>query len=777
MTRHRPGLGLVLLLLAVLPARAVAQSALDARVDSLLARMTLEEKVGEMTQLTLGAVSVSRSGRTPAHLDSARLDDALVRRNVGSLLNVWEVAHSAREWRDVISTVQRFAARRRVPIPVLYGIDAVHGHQYLREGTVFPQNIAMAATWNPGLVLLANRITAFETRASGIPWNFSPVLDLGRQPLWSRFPETFGEDVHLASVLGVAAVQGEQEDPMPAMRALFGGVPLTDPLLVTPRPPRVDDVRFVAATAKHFLGYSMPLSGKDRTTAWIPERQLREYFLPSFRAAIEAGIATVMVNSGDVNGIPVHASHALLTDLLRTELGFRGVVVSDWEDIARLQTVHRVAPSRLAAVRMALAAGIDMSMVPSSTSFIDDVLALVHAGEVPESRIDASVRRILRLKLSLGLFERAGPDSARLAMAGAPRSLAVSREAAEQAVTLLVNRAGALPLARGRRVLVTGPGATNLPSMYGGWSYSWQGTDTTVYPVGVHTLLAAVRARAGDSLVTFEPGVGSGADSVACDSCIARAVAAAREADVVVVALAEPASAEKPGDIDDLTLPAPQLQLARALEATGRPVIVTLFEGRPRIVRAIVDRARAVVLGYQTGPYAGDAMAAVLYGDVNPSGRLPFTYPRATNDLEHYDHLASAEVATDGSARGYHPEWDFGHGLSYTRFQYGDLALDRATVAVRDTVVVSVAVRNAGPRDGMEVVQLYTRQAYASVDPPVRRLRDFRKIALAAGEGRTVTFRLPVQRLAFVGRDDRLAVEPGEFEIQVGGLVTRLVVQ
>jgi beta-glucosidase len=766
-----------LLLLAGRPVAMSAQATLDARVDSILRRMTLAEKVGEMTQLTLGAVSVARTDSTPARLDSAKLEDALVHRSVGSLLNVWDVAHSAREWREVITTIQRVAARRRLPIPVLYGIDAVHGHQYLREGTVFPQNIAMAATWNPGLVRLANRITAYETRASGIPWNFSPVLDLGRQPLWSRFPETFGEDVYLASVMGVAAVEGEQEDPMPAMRALFGGVVLTDPLLVTPRPPRTDDIRFVAATAKHYVGYSMPLSGKDRTTAWIPERQLREYFLPTFRAAIDAGIATVMVNSGDVNGVPVHASRALLTDLLRTELGFRGVVVSDWEDIVRLQTVHRVAPSRLAAVRMALAAGIDMSMVPSSTSFIDDVTSLVHSGEIPESRVDESVRRILRLKLSLGLFEHALPDSARLAMAGAPRSQAVSREAAEQAVTLLVNRAGALPLARGVRLLVTGPGATSVPAMYGGWSYSWQGTDTTVYPAGVHTLLDALRDRAGAELVVHLPGVVNAADSVACDSCIARVVAAAHDADVVVVALAEPASAEKPGDIDDLTMPAPQLALARALEATGRPVIITLFEGRPRIVRSIVDGARAVVLGYQSGPFAGDAMARVLFGDVNPGGRLPYTYPRATNDLEHYDRLASADIAPDGSTRGYHPEWDFGRGLSYTTFRYGDLALDHADRGVHDTVTVRVAVRNTGPRTGMEVVQLYVRQTYASVDPPMHRLRDFQKITLAPGEIRTVTFRLPIDRLAFVGRDDRMGVEPGEFEVQVGGLTARLDVR
>jgi beta-glucosidase len=774
--RHLRALPLVLALIAM-PGGARGQSSIEARADSLLRRLTLEEKVGEMTQLTLGAVSVSRSGATPAHLDSAKLEEALVRRNVGSLLNVWDVAHSAREWREITTTVQRFAARRRVPIPVIYGIDAVHGHQYLREGTVFPQNIAMAATWNPGLVLLANRITAFETRASGIPWNFSPVLDLGRQPLWSRFPETFGEDVHLASVMGVAAVQGEQEDPEPAMRALFGGVALTDPLLVTPRPRRADDLRFVAASAKHFLGYSVPLSGKDRTTAWIPDRQLREYFVPPFQAAIDAGIATVMVNSGDINGIPVHSSREILTDLLRTGMGFRGVVVSDWEDIIRLQTVHRVAPSRLAAVRMAILAGIDMSMVPHNTTFIDDVMSLVHSGEIPESRIDESVRRILSLKLSLGLFENALPDSARLARAGDPRSFAVSRAAAEQAVTLLENRRGILPLSPGVRVLVTGPGATSIPAMYGGWSYSWQGTDSAAYPAGIRTLLDAIRDRAGAASVTHVAAVPSPADSVVSDSSLAAAVAAAANADVIVVALAEPSSAEKPGDIDDLTMPAAQLRLARAMEATGKPVVLTLFEGRPRIVRTVVDSARAVVLGYQSGPFAGEAMAGVLFGTINPSGRLPYTYPRSTGDIEHYDRLASANVATDGSDSGYHPQWDFGHGLSYTTFAYSDLTLDHVERGVRDTVTVGVTVRNTGARAGAEVVQLYVRQMYASVDPPMRRLRDFRRIELAPGESRTVAFRLPISRLAFVGRDNRMGVEPGEFQLQLGGLTARMDVR
>ncbi|HET7189884.1 MAG TPA: glycoside hydrolase family 3 N-terminal domain-containing protein [Gemmatimonadaceae bacterium] len=772
MIRLHPALRALSALSLILAPGLHAQGPVDrpAAVEALLRRMTLEEKVGEMTQLTIAAVAKVRGTATVAmQLDSAKLEDAIVRQNVGSLLNVWDAALTPAQWRDLTTTVQRFAGRRRLPIPVIYGIDAVHGDHYMRGSTVFPQNLAMAATWNPLLMRLTSRVTAYETRASGVAWNFAPVLDLGRQPLWSRFPETFGEDVHLASVMGAAATTGNQEDPTPAAVALLAGTPLDDDELlrarVVPDPARP---LYVAASAKHFLGYSMPLSGRDRTTAWIPDRQLREYFLPPFRAAIDAGIATVMVNSGDVNGIPVHASRELLTDLLRTELGFRGVVVSDWEDIVRLQTVHRAAATRRDAVRMALDAGVDMSMVPYNTSFIDDVLSLVRAGEIPVSRIDASVRRILRLKLDLGLFDDAGPHAQELANVGAAPFLAVSRRAAEEAITLLKNDRGVLPLARTARVLVTGPGATSLPSMYGGWSYTWQGTDTAMYPASVRTLLDAVRERVGAERATFVSGTAS---------TIPDAVAAARAADVVLLALAEPASAEKPGDIADLTLPDDQMRLARAIVATGKPVILALFEGRPRIVRDIVDSARAVVLGYQTGPYGGEAMAAVLFGEVNPSGRLPFTYPRSVNDIEHYDRLASANVAADGSDKGYTPQWDFGAGLSYTTFTYDDLRLDHAERRASDTVQVSVAVTNTGRRTGREVVQLYVRDLYASVDPPMRRLRDFEKILLTPGERRVVTFRLPVSRLGFVGRDLVTRVEPGEFEIQVGGRTARLLVR
>jgi beta-glucosidase len=752
----------------VYPCMAKAQGGADPvgrRVEALLARMTLEEKVGEMTQLTISAVTrgPARAG-APFPLDSVKLENALVRRHVGALLNT-DAAMTPEQWRDVIAAVQRVARRKRIPIPVLYGIDAVHGHHYQTTSTIFPQHIALAATFDRDVVHLASQITAYETRASGITWNFSPVLDLGRQPLWPRFYETFGEDPYLASVLGVEEVLGNQQDPRPTLEHVLGhpagGAGIAGAV-------------FVAATAKHFLGYSMPLSGKDRTTAWIPDRELRELFLPSFRAAIQAGIRTVMINSGDINGVPVHSSKAILTDLLRTELGFTGIVDSDWEDIVRLYAVHRVAANNREAVKMAVLAGIDMSMVPYDFRFTDDLLALVHDGEVPAARIDEAVRRILRVKFELGLFEHAEADSAMMANIGAPAFKAVSRHAAEEAVTLLKNDRALLPLSPTARVFVTGPAAQSLQSQYGGWSYTWQGTDTSLYPKDVHTLLESLRARGGADRVTYLPGT-----SLTGDIDIPAAAAAAKSADVAIVALGEGAYAETPGNIDDLRLPDAQLRLANAIEATGTPVILALFQGRPRILHDAVAGARAILTGYETGPYGGEAMAGVIYGEVNPSGRLPFSWPRSTGAmLIPYDRARPADIGgTDSSSTGYNPEWPFGYGLSYTTVRYDSVHLAEQILGAADTLTVSVTVTNSGPREGREPILLYVRELVASVTPPMRRLRAFGSVRLAAGQSRTVILRVPVHDLAFVGRDDRLVLEPGEFDVMVGPFTTRFRVR
>jgi len=728
-----------LLLSPLLPAQG--QEEIDRRVEELLSRMTLEEKAGQMTQLSIQTISRRPQTATQEHeLDQARLEDVLVNHHVGSILNVWNGAFSLDHWHEVITAIQDVATRKtRLKIPVLYGIDSVHGANYVREATLFPHNLAMAATRNPELVQRAAAITALETRAAGIPWNFAPVLDLGRQPLWPRFYETFGEDPYLASVMGAACVRG------------FQGASLRLPVQV-------------AACAKHYLGYGFPLSGKDRTPAWIPDRMLLEYFLPPFRAAVQEGVRTVMVNSGEINGVPVHASQYYLRDLLRRQLGFDGVIVSDWEDIIRLHTRHRIAENEKEATRLALLAGIDMSMVPLTLDFPRYVVELVREGKVAETRIDESVRRILRLKFELGLFENPYPDPAWKSKVGSHEFRQVSRQAAEEAITLLKNDDQTLPLSKQAKVLVTGPGATSLSAMHGGWTYTWQGRDERFYPSWVKTLLQAIREKVGEQNVVHVPGAG-----FEREIDIAAAVQAARQVDAAIVCLAEQAVAEKPGDIDDLTLPEAQLRLAREIEQTGKPVILVLYLNRPRIIRPVVDQAKAIVLGYETGPFGGEAMAAVLFGDVNPSGRLPFTYPRATGAIVHYDHKYTERLSPgEQDLSGYRPEWDFGHGLSYTTFAYRNLRVEPREVAAHESVTITVEVANTGQRAGKHAVELYVRDLYASITPPYRRLRGFQKIELKPGQSTVIRFVLPVRELAFIGLDHRPVVEPGVFEVMVG---------
>ncbi|MFL5387076.1 MAG: glycoside hydrolase family 3 N-terminal domain-containing protein [Longimicrobiaceae bacterium] len=708
-----------------------------ARVDSLLAAMTLEEKVGQMTQLTLSVFAArGTSQRDSVRLDTAKLREGIVRRHIGSILNVDQGALGVEGWHALIRQVQGMAAREtRLGIPILYGIDFVHGSNYLREGTIFPQNLALAATFDTALARRAAEITADEAYASGLPWNFAPVLDVGRQPLWPRFYETFGEDPFLAAAMGRSQVVGMQS---------------------TGR---------VAATLKHYLGYSNPRSGHDRTPAYMSVREVRESYLPPFAAAVRAGARAVMVNSGDLDGEPLHASRYWLTGVLRGELGFEGVVVSDWSDIINLHTRHRVAPTLKDAVRMAVLAGIDVSMTPTDYQFADDLVALVREGAIPESRIDQSVRRILTLKAELGLFDAPVPDERAARRVGSEASAAVSLRAAREAITLLKNEGGVLPLRKGARILLTGPAAHSLTALNGGWTYTWQGIDPAHYPAGPRTLLEAMLKRARD--VRYVPGSGFHDDSLDA----AAAARAARDADVAVVAIGEDAYAETPGNIDDLTLPEPQLRLVEAIEATGTPVVLVLVEGRPRVISRVADAAKAVVMAYTPGMQGGEALAEVLFGEVNPSGKLPFTYPRAVNQLVPYDHVRTDELGPT-NANAFNPLFEFGRGLSYTTFAYSELKPGAATLHPGGTLPVAVTVRNTGQREGTETVLLFLRQRFASIAPVVRRLRGFQRVTLRPGEARTVTFTLSASDLTYVGRDGRPVLEPGVFDVMVGGLTT-----
>jgi beta-glucosidase len=728
------------------PARDVSR-----RVEALLARMTLEEKVGQMTQLEIGMVTTGSD--QAIQIDPAKLEKAVVKYGVGSILNVNGQALPVAHWHEIIRQIEEASQRTRLKIPVLYGIDSIHGANYVQGTTLFPQEEGMAATWNPELMRRGSEISAAETRAAGIPWSFSPVLDIGRQPLWPRFYETFGEDPYLASVMGAAFVRGmEGED--------------------------VSAPTHVAVSLKHYMGYSFPLSGRDRTSAWIPENYLREYFLPTFAAAVRTGAHTVMVNSAEINGTPGHINHHILTDILRGELGFQGFVVSDWQDIEKLVTQWHVAADNKEAIRMAIMAGIDMSMVPSDYTFSDDLVALVKEGKVPMSRINEAVRRILRVKFELGLFENAMPPEPAPAI-GTNASRDVALQAARESMTLLKNDGGLLPLARNRKVLVTGPTADSLISLNNGWTYVWQGSEESLYPKDRPTILRALEGKLGRNL-SYEPGTritrpaGAPSNGVPTDVNeevdIPAAVRAARDADVVILCLGEGSYAETPGNITDLTLPGPQLRLAEAIEATGKPVVLVLVEGRPRVISSIVDKAQAILMAYNPGNEGGTAVADVLFGDYNPSGRLPFTYPRSVNNLFNYDRKAFEDADTSFGNLATRPQFEFGQGLSYTTFAYSNLRVGPKTLPVGGTVNVGVTVTNTGQRAGKETVIVYVRDEVASVAPPGKRVRRFAKIYLEPGQSRDLTFTLRPEDLSFVGADNRTTIEPGDFDVMVGNL-------
>ncbi len=731
------------------------------KIEDLLKRMTLEEKVGQMTQLTIEMIASGKDQNIK--VDPAKLEKAVVKYGVGSILNVYDQALTLDRWQEIITQIQEAATKKnRLGIPVLYGIDSIHGANYILGATLFPQEIGMAATWNPELMKRASEIAAIETRAAGIPWSFSPVLDLGRNPLWSRFWETFGEDPYLAKVMGVAFVRGLEGSD-------------------------VSSDQQVASSLKHYMGYSFPLTGRDRTPAWIPENYLREYFLPTFDAAVKAGARTIMINSGEINGVPGHVNRQILTDILRTELGFKGFVVSDWEDIKKLVTMWRIAPNEKEATRMAIMAGIDMSMVPLDYSFADHLIALVKEGSVPQSRIDEAVRRILRVKFELGLFEKPMPNAALKSKFATAESRQVSLQAAQESMTLLKNENNILPLAKTAKVLVTGPTSDSLISLNNGWTYVWQGSEESLYPKDRHTIRRAIEAKIGAGNVTFVQGTkitrrpGSTSNNTPTDIDeevdIAAAVEAAKNVDVVVLALGEGSYCETPGNITDLTLGEPQLKLAQAIQATGKPVVLVLVEGRPRIINRIADGAKAILMAYNPSNEGGTAIADVLFGDVNPSGKLPFTYPRTPNGLINYDHKPFETENTSFGNMAFNPQFRFGDGLSYTTFTYSDLRLGKQTISANEELPVSVTVTNSGQRAGKEVVLLYVSDLVASISPPGKRLRRFAKISLNPGQSRMLNFTLRSDDLSFIGADNKRTVEPGEFDVRIAGLSQRFTLK
>jgi beta-glucosidase len=702
-------------------------------VEELLGRMSLEEKTGQMTMLTLNTVSRGELPFNPVEpheLDPGKLREILVERHVGTLFNIGSHAFSPEHWRTIIGEMQRMArTETRLGIPLLYGIDALHGMHYAYGATVFPHQIGLAATWNPELVQRAAGITAAEARSVLIPWLFSPTAEPGRNPVHARFYESFGEDTHLSAALTAAMVAG------------YRGADGKD----GPR---------VASTLKHFAGYSMPTSGRDRSSASLAEHTLREFYLPPFSAGIRAGAETVLLNLSDVNGVPVHGDRRLVQGLLKEEMGFRGVVVSDWNAVEYLHSHHHLAPSLREATAIAINAGIDLVMVPFDRNFPAELAELVREGRVPMARIDDAVRRVLQLKRDLGLFT----DHGRLATPPPTPTMsrAIARQAAVESLVLLRNDNNVLPLSRNARVLVTGPTADSLAALHGGWSSTWQGTESGLgFRAEGMTILRALRAKLGAEQVIYAPTLTGSAKEI--DETLRQAA----DADAVVLCLGEEPYAEIFGNINDLHLPQPQTELARRIAATGKPVVLVLVEGRPRIVTEIEKGMRAMLLALLPGGEGGPAIADVLTGEAEPGGRLPFTYPIGPNALMTYDHRHSEDYAFERL-------YPFGWGLSYTNFSTGEMELRPARLRCDDTLEVAVTVRNTGRRPGQEVVQLYVSDHYAAIAPPVKRLRRFEKVNLQPGESRRLYFSLSPRELAYVDPDNRWLSERGEFSALVG---------
>lgn len=734
-----------------------SNTTIEAKVANLVKSMTLEEKVGQMTQVTLDVLLEGQDAQSsfePPRLDSTIMRTAFGKYFIGSVLNTSNNrARSPQWWNNMIGLIQDYAMKyNRLGIPIIYGVDMIHGASYVDGATIFPQQIGMAATWNPELIRQGAEVTAYESRASSVPWTFSPVLDLGVDPRWPRQWETFGEDPYLASVMGkslIAGIQGEDNAISQSDR--------------------------MAVCLKHYLGYSHTLSGKDRSPAWLPENKIREYHLPVFKAGVEAGALTVMINSGEINGIPTHINRYLLTDVLKEELGFEGFTVSDWSDIEYLHTRHKVAASHKEAVKLAINAGLDMSMVPYNFKFADYLIELVNEGEVPMSRIDDAVTRILRVKYLLGLFDIPYTKVEDYPDFGCSAFETSALRTAQESVTLLKND-GFLPISNNLKLLVAGPAANSMRPLNGGWSYSWQGELADEFASKYNTIYEALRAKSSKpENVQLLEGVRFKMDGKYDEEVVDNLNEFSRQAskaDAIVLCLGENSYTEKPGDLEDLYLSDNQQLLARLAASTGKPIILVMVQGRPRIISKIEPLAKAILNAYLPGNFGGEAIAQIIFGHVNPSGKLPYTYPRFPNSLEPYyiKHAEQLEIAGSPTGTQYNPQYHFGHGLSYSNFEYSDLTLDKAAYSTDDVIRINVRITNSSAREGKEVVQVYSSDHYASLTPSVKRLRAFEKINLQAGESKVVQFEIPVKALAFAGLDNQWTLEKGTFSVKCGPL-------
>ena len=724
----------------------------SADIETLIAQMSIEEKVGQTCQITLDAIhKTDPKGQAlvPAQIDQAKLKEALETYHVGSILNVGAHALTREEWKSIMTDVHAPYLKKEQNIPILYGIDAIHGVNYTVGGTLFPQEIGLAATWNTELARQMGEVTAYECRASGIPWNFSPVLDLGRQPLWSRHFETLGEDPVLGTQMGVALVDGYQG-----------------------KGESVDQFH-AAACLKHFVGYSASFTGRDRTPAFIPEKYMQELYFPAFKAAVEKGALTLMINSGVVNGIPGHANYNLLTKTLKQDWGFKGFVVSDWEDFMMLHTVHRTAPTIAEAAVQAFNAGVDMSMVPSNPqykTYCQDMVKAVKEGRISMERLNDAVRRILYVKNQLGLFTNPLPQFDQYPLFGSAQFKNIAKQAALESITLLKNESQTLPLQSSQRILVAGPGAASINMLNGAWTHTWQGMDTTYNTKGVLNIFQALQHQLPNASITYSKGVELYLDK---DFEASRYIEldtykkALKKNDVIVICVGELPSTEKPGDIRSLQLDDKQKELVRLAKAAKKKVVLVLLEARPRIINDIEPLCDAIVQAYLPGDQGGLALAELLTGKADFSGRLPYTYPRYDGVIEFYDHPRSVDRSKAGDFSAYNPQWDFGFGLSY---HAGSINGMQFTAKDENNGTFSLAVNVSNPHSQtiQMTVPLYLSDLYASTTPEHKRLIDFNKVTLRPGENKTLEFSFDAHTLKRISADGKWRAEKGTFEILCG---------
>ena len=730
--------------------------ALEAKIEKQLARMTLDEKVGQMLELNLDIMG-QRDANGQWQLNEQMLDTTIQKYKIGSILNAPATrAASVEQWQKWIRLIQQKSIQY-TGIPDVYGLDHNHGVTYTQGGTLFPQPINLGASFNTELAREMAEVTAYESRAANCPWVYNPVVDLGRDPRWPRIWESFGEDAVVNSKMVVAEIKGYQgDDPNHLGRYHVG------------------------TSTKHYMAYGAPWTGKDRTPAYVSPQMLREKYFEPFRQAAMAGTLTMMVNSASINGVPVHASYELLTKWLKEDLQWDGMLVTDWADINNLFQREHVAKDKKDAIRLAINAGIDMSMDPYSVDFCILLKELVQEGKVPMSRIDDAVRRILRLKYRLGLFDEPNTGGKGYEKFGSQEFAQKSLRAAEESIVLLKNEGSILPLApasQQKKILLTGPNANQMRCLHGGWSYTWQGSGAEDLAAKYNTIYEALCNKYGKGNIILEQGVTyneRGQYYEENEPQIERAVSAAQQADIIIACIGENSYTETPGNLNDLWLSEKQRNLVKALAKTGKPVILVLNEGRPRLIADIEPLAKAVLHIFLPGNYGADALANLLSGEANFSAKMPYTYPREINSLNTYDYKVSEEVGTMAGAYNYDAkvslQWPFGYGLSYTTFDYANLRVDKTSFTADDVLTVTVDVKNTGNRAGKEAVLLYSSDLIASIVPDNRRLRDFTKVVLAPGETKTVTFQLPAKELAFVGADGRWTLEEGDFTLKVGKL-------